>query len=224
MINDLETLGFSIIENVYTEVEIRDILRLVESQNLSGQFGVREFLLRHSVLQNIVFNKNLKHIISRIAPTCNKSIKSIYFGKPPTSNWIINWHQDLTINLANRAEIVGYKNWRELPDRVVVQPNRELLENIFTIRIHLDDCTEKNGALRIIDKSHLKGIIRINEWNREEKETICEVPCGGVLLMKPLLIHSSRRTENDLNRRVIHMEFTDQNLPSGLEWKEMIEI
>ena len=31
-------------------------------------------------------------------------------------------------------------------------------------------------------------------------------------------------TENDLNRRVIHMEFTDQNLPSGLEWKEMIEI
>ena len=42
--------------------------------------------------------------------------------------------------------------------------------------------------------------------------------------MKPLLLHSSRRTENQKNRRVIHIEFTDKQLPAGLKWKEMIEI
>ena len=117
------------------------------------------------------------------------------------------------------------RNWRETKERIVVQPNRELLESIFTIRIHLDDCTVKNGALRVIEKSHLEGTIDIKEWlkSKKGKESICEVDSGGVLIMKPLILHSSRRTENKLNRRVIHIEFTDQELPDGLEWKESIE-
>lgn len=55
-------------------------------------------------------------------------------------------------------------------------------------------------------------------------EKICEVKKGGILIMKPLVLHSSRRTENQKNRRVIHVEFCDESLPNGLEWKEKIEI
>ena len=89
----------------------------------------------------------------------------------------------------------------------------------------MDDCTKENGALKVIEKSHTKGIIDIKNWtkNKKGKETICEVNKGGVLVMKPLILHSSKRTKNDKNRRVIHIEFTEQDLPSGLLWKEKIE-
>ena len=165
-------------------------------------------------------------IIQKISPRCKRAIKSIYFDKPPSANWIVNWHQDLTINLTDKKEVENFKNWSVKNKRVTVQPTIELLENIFTIRIHLDDCTRENGALRVIEKSHKKGIIRIKDWvkNKNGIERICEVQKGGILLMKPLTLHASKRTENQKNRRVIHIEFTNQELPIGLNWKESLEI
>jgi len=193
---------------------------------IENQFGVREFLTDNPEITDSVFTKKLIEIIDRISPKCNKSIKSIYFDKPPNANWIVNWHQDLTINLSNKREVENYKNWRVKPERTIVQPNKELLESIFTIRIHLDDCTKENGALRVIEESHKNGIIAIKEWikNKNGVERICEVKKGGVVVMKPLILHSSKRTENQKNRRVIYIEFTEQELPTGLEWKEKIEI
>jgi ectoine hydroxylase-related dioxygenase (phytanoyl-CoA dioxygenase family) len=88
----------------------------------------------------------------------------------------------------------------------------------------LDHCTSENGALKVIEKSHKHGVIAIEEWKQDKPgtERICEVPLGGIQLMKPLTLHSSYRTENNQHRRVIHLEFTDQELPEGLEWNEAI--
>lgn len=90
----------------------------------------------------------------------------------------------------------------------------------------MDDCTKENGALRVIEKSHKQGIIPIKTWIKEKKgiERVCQVKQGGVLLMKPLTLHASKRTENQKNRRVIHLECIDKSLPEGLEWKEKINL
>ena len=226
MRNSLREKGFKIIENIYSSKEIDEILTLLDSKEIDNKFGIREFLMDHPEIQEKVFTKKLKKIIHQIAPNCHKSIKSIYFDKPPSANWIVNWHQDLTINLRNRKEVENYKNWRTKEDRVVVQPDLDMLDSIFTIRIHLDDCKKENGALRIIESSHRKGVIQISDWiiDKAGKERICEVNKGGVLVMKPLVLHASRRTENNLNRRIFHIEFTEKELPKGLEWKERIEI
>lgn len=127
--------------------------------------------------------------------------------------------------LTDKKETANFKNWRVKDGRTVVQPNKKLLENIFTIRIHLDDCTKENGALRVIEKSHKKGIIEMKNWTKSKNdvEKICEVQSGGIVIMKPLILHSSKRTENEQKRRVIHIEFTDQELPTGLHWNEKIE-
>lgn len=217
--------GYEIVEGVFSEWEIDEILQLIQSKGINKQFGVREFLFDHPEIAKTVFSERLLSVIREIASNCDKSIKSIYFDKPSSANWIVNWHQDLTINLQNRKTVTGYKNWRVKSERTVVQPNLEMLESIFTIRIHLDDCTKENGALRVIENSHTQGVIEIKDWIQEKngKERICEVKKGGILIMKPLLLHASRRTENQQNRRVIHIEFTDQSLPEGLEWKEEIE-
>lgn len=220
----LDQNGFEIIQNIYSTDEIDEIVQLVESLDLENRFGVREFLSDHPAITKKVFTARLIEIVKHIAPNCDKSIKSIFFDKPPQANWIVNWHQDLTINLTNQKEVDGFKNWRKTNERIIVQPDTKMLESIFTIRIHLDDCTEENGALRVIEGSHKNGVIEIKDWIKSKNgtERICEVGKGGIVIMKPLTLHSSRRTENNKNRRVIHIEFTDQALPDGLQWKEKV--
>lgn len=222
---ELQKKGFSIVEGIYTHEEIDRILALIRTKDLGKAFGVRSFLTDHPDVARLVFTDRLIGIVKEIAPTCTQSIKSIYFDKPPNANWIVNWHQDLTINVTHKAELEGYKNWRTKDERTIVQPTREMLESIFTIRIHLDDCSRKNGALKVINGSHNKGVIDIKSWhsNGDTSEELCEVGKGGIVLMKPLTLHASRRTENHQNRRVIHIEFTDATLPQELEWKEKIE-
>ena len=38
-----------------------------------------------------------------------------------------------------------------------VQPPAEVLEHMVSMRLHLDNCGEENGALRVIPGSHLHG-------------------------------------------------------------------
>jgi len=220
----LQEKGFEIIENIYSEKELNEITKLIERQGVENKFGVRKFLFDKPKIAKKVFNENLIATIRNILPNCTKSIKSIYFDKPPNANWIVNWHQDLTINLKGKKDIQDYKNWRSNSERTIVQPNVELLENILTVRIHLDDCTKENGALRVIEKSHEQGVIEIKDWVKTKvgEERICELKKGGILLMKPLILHSSKRTENEKNRRVIHIEFCEMDLPEGLEWNEAV--
>ena len=219
---NLQKDGFDIVENIYSKKELDVIIEQLDALEFGNQFGYRTFLHQHKPIARLLFSDKLKALIHKVNPNCRYSIKSIYFNKPQIANWIVNWHQDLTINVTNKKEILGYINWRNLKDRTVVQPDLQLLENIFTLRIHLDDCTKENGALRVVKGSHKNGVIPIKEWmeSNGDEETICEVNKGGVLVMKPLILHASRRTENQKNRRVIHIEFSDKALPNGLEWKE----
>jgi hypothetical protein len=43
------------------------------------------------------------------------------------------------------------------------------------------------------------------------------------MIMKPLLLHSSSRTTNNQKRRVIHIEFSNQELPKEIQWAERME-
>ncbi|CAA9197346.1 hypothetical protein FLACOL7796_01629 [Flavobacterium collinsii] len=131
------------------------------------------------------------------------------------------YHQDLTISVDQKIEVKNFENWTVKQNQFAVQPPKEVLEKNFTIRIHLDKTTKENGALKVINNSHSKGIFRVENMDfANENETICEVEQGGIMIMKPLLFHASNKTTNNERRRVIHIEFSNQQLPSGLEWSE----
>jgi ectoine hydroxylase-related dioxygenase (phytanoyl-CoA dioxygenase family) len=105
-----------------------------------------------------------------------------------------------------------------------VQPPLKILQGNFTIRIHLNDTDENNGALKVIEGSHLKGICRSETINRaKEKEVVCRLHKGSVMIMRPLLQHASNRTINN-RRRVVHIEFSNSSLPKPLNWSEKIGI
>lgn len=222
----LEQDGFVTIPKIYNKSEVENIIKFIEANQTEKVFGEREYLIKYPKLVDAIFTPNLREILDDFFTQAYAIIKSIYFDKPPNANWVVNWHQDLTINLDTKSNIIGFPNARKLKERIVLRPNIKVLENIVTVRIHLDDCTQENGALRVIKNSHQNGVIAISDWllKKTGEEIICEVPAGGCLFMKPLTMHSSRRTENKKNRRVLHVEFCSMPLEKELKWKERIEV
>jgi len=229
--SEIEELGFTTIENIYSTEEVQKIIETINQVDTSKDtfrksndlFAIRQFLKEVPETQNLIFNENLQKVISELFGKNYFVIKSIYFDKPETSNWYVSYHQDLTISVDKKIELDNFKFWTTKQNQFAVQPPIEILENIYTIRIHLDDTDENNGALKVIEKSHLKKIYRPEniDW-KTEKETTCNVNKGGIMIMKPLTLHSSSRTTNNKKRRVIHIEFSDTNLPKGLNWSEKL--
>ena len=225
--------GFSVMENIYSDEEIQNILTIIDQTDSSNEtfrktndlFAIRQFLREIPTVIDLIFTENLKSVMKEIIGGDFFVVKSIYFDKPETSNWYVPYHQDLTISVDKKMEIKNFELWTTKQNQFAVQPPIEFLENITTIRIHLDDTDENNGALRVVPKSHLKKIYRPEtiDWNKEI-ETICRVKKGGIMLMKPLTLHSSKRTTNNKKRRVIHIEFSNRELPNELNWAERINL
>jgi hypothetical protein len=64
----------------------------------------------------------------------------------------------------------------------------------------------------VIPNSHLNGISRPEnmDWTKET-EVSCNVKEGGIMI-------------NNKQRRVIHLEFSNQELPAGLQWAERLHL
>tara|TARA_B100001115_G_C15843580_1_gene423807 strand:- start:415 stop:1155 length:741 start_codon:yes stop_codon:yes gene_type:complete len=230
---EFEELGSSIISGVFNESEINlmiDLIEkvkpapetLIENENL---FAIRQLLIQVPGLSNLIFTPFFSQIFLQLADADYFLSKAIYFDKAGQSNWFVAYHQDLSISVKKKASVSGYRHWTLKKGQYGVEPPLEILENTITIRIHLDDTGAENGALRIIPKSHKKGIHRFSsaETNLQE-EQICEVERGSIHIMSPLLMHASSRSSSKQTRRVIHLEFNSANLAKPLEWLEYLRI
>lgn len=227
--NSFNKYGHLVIDQVYTATEIEKLSRAISAADTKNDnfrktndlFAIRQFLKEMPQLAPLVFNGKIKQVIAQNLGADYFVVRSIYFDKPPLSNWAVPWHQDITISVNERQDIAGFTGWTIKQDQYSVCPPAFYMQNICTLRIHLDDTDAGNGALKVLSASHLQGIKRTNEIQIEkEKIAVCNVPRGGVMLMKPLLFHSSDKTTGDRRRRVIHIEMSNVHLPEGLSWSE----
>jgi ectoine hydroxylase-related dioxygenase (phytanoyl-CoA dioxygenase family) len=148
-------------------------------------------------------------------------VKGTLFDKTPDANWLVPWHQDLTICVNSRVDADGYGPWTIKAGVVNVQPPVSVLERMLAIRIHLDNCDAQNGALRILPGSHRRGRLSAEQVAAIQTEIApitCEIESGGAVLMKPLVLHASSAASDPRHRRVIHIDFAAVDLPPGLSW------
>ena len=228
---EISEKGFTIINDIFSEKEISQIIDVIDSIDTSKEtfrksedlFAIRQFLKEVPESHQFIFNDNIRKIINEIFGDNYFVVKSIYFDKPEKSNWYVSYHQDLTISVDKKLDLKGFGPWTTKQNQFAVQPPIDYLKNIFTIRIHLDDTDENNGALKVVPNSHSKEIYRPEtiDWNLETEE-ICSVNKGGIMIMKPLILHGSNRTTNHQKRRVIHIEFSNMELPEEINWSERL--
>lgn len=148
-------------------------------------------------------------------------VRAIYFDKSPDSNWLVPWHQDLTIAVEEEIETDEFAPWSRKDGIPHVQPPVEILEQMLTLRIHLDPADDTNGALRLIPRSHRFGKLsaeQIQAMRQNDPEETCTADAGDVLLMRPLILHASKRSATNRRRRILHIEYSAFDLPFPLRW------
>ena len=226
---EIETNGFRIVDSYLDRDSIETLIQDITALNpITDRAGIRNLLELVPSVRTLAQSREIRSLVEPILGNNARVVRGIFFDKQPTANWKVPWHQDLTIAVKNRLEIPDFQPWSVKAGIPHVQPPVEILEQMLTVRIHLDRTDESNGALKVIPGSHTQGrltTLEIERWKQSPTSSInCEA--GGILLMRPLLLHASsiaiwqsQRYSNVPNhRRVIHLEYAAQSLPAGLEW------
>ena len=233
VLEPLEANGFAVVPGLYSFPEVAQILQCVETAINSGLafgcpqevFAIRGLFGEIPNLWPLLATPGLHNLLAEAFPGGCHVIKAMYFDKPSMLNWRVAWHQDLMINVNSRGIHEGFGPWTSKPEGVSVQPPREVLENICTVRIHLDDCDEANGALHVVAGSHRLGVLQGPDMPALTPQSVsCPVPAGGAMLMRPLLLHASHKNTSERPRRVLHIEFASVELPEGLLWRERMPV
>lgn len=226
----IERDGFALLPPILDEATLAELTRAIEHQstldavpNRRGQFAMRHLLERVPKVREIAQSPAIRDLMRALLGDDARVVRGLLFDKTPQANWKVPWHQDLTIAVREKREIEGFGPWSLKDDVVHVQPPVKVLSRMLTLRLHLDDCDESNGALRVLPGSHRVGKLsagQIADWRERTNEVLCSCKRGEVLLMQPLLLHASSAGTSPHHRRVVHLEGSADELPPQLEWHE----
>ncbi|APG06493.1 hypothetical protein BJI69_11030 [Luteibacter rhizovicinus DSM 16549] len=144
-------------------------------------------------------------IATLLAPGA-QAVQCTLFSKSDTSAWSVTPHQDLSIPVHERHDTIGWSGWSHKEGMWFAQPPVEVLEQFVAVRLQLDDNAAETGPLEVVPGTHRMG--RLSSEAIRDAAASCKVPCvverGGVVVLRPLLIHSSAKGRTAGNRRVLH--------------------
>jgi hypothetical protein len=233
--------GFAIIPNLISPDELESLLAGVSAMSAQmsqpavgpalgrrGElaYGVRNLFNLLPGSRELANSAQLHSIVEPILGVNARVVRGIFFDKNTEANWKVPWHQDVVIAVQERVEMPGYGPWSVKAGVVHVQPPVAILENMLTVRIHLDDANPNNGALKVFPQSHLQGRLSadaIKTWQTTAHAVICEAKRGDVSVMHPLLLHASSMADTPSHRRVLHFEYAGVALPEPLRWREELQ-
>jgi hypothetical protein len=220
----LEKDGYAHLSGILSDREMCELASAVEKVRCSQSLPGLRNLLSKSIVVKIFAQRSVAFEIAlQILGNNARPVRAILFDKTPDSNWYVTWHQDLSIPVKAKVEIEGYGPWTTKAGVAHVQPPSGILEKMISLRIHLDDCAVNNGAIKFIAGSHRLGILdhsRVAELRDSSEHSICSANRGDIIVMRPLILHSSSAAETPNKRRVLHLEYAGVNLPAGLQWAE----
>jgi hypothetical protein len=219
--------GYFICERILSCGEVDELRRAIsaipnrdEVRRKRNVYGVRNLLQICPAVRSLASRPHIRQFVAPILGPDAFAVRALFFDKVPGANWSLFWHQDNVISTAERIEVPGYAGWSRKGDVWQVQPPADVLAKMVAVRVHLDDSDVMNGPLRVIPGSHRVGWIDddLDDWKARVPEAVCTVACRGVVVMCPLILHASARSDAVDHRRVIHIEFAAEELPGRLDW------
>jgi ectoine hydroxylase-related dioxygenase (phytanoyl-CoA dioxygenase family) len=217
----VEQLGYAIIPNVLGPEEIQTLAGDLQSSALPrSRAGIRH-LLSHPAVTAVANDPCLLDIAQSILGDNAFPFKATLFDKSPDTNWLITWHQDTALPLREKHETAGWGPWSTKEGICYAHAPASALEKVVALRLHLDDSTNDNGPLRVVPGTHRKGVLSDQEVEAIVSNATpinCLVSKGGVILMRPLIIHASSKSQSNVPRRVLHIEYAiEEAVPPPLQ-------
>lgn len=214
--------GFEIVDDFISEPHLLNILSELE---LSGQKicggGLRSPEKVFDAVKSLIDSPELLQRAESYLGSASYFVRAILFDKTPSNNWLVSWHQDKTIAVSHKKNILGWGPWSVKGDYHHVQPDIGVLNNMVTFRLHLDASTEENGCIRLIPGSHEQGLLAASEIAScvEKSEfVLCEAKRASALVMRPHILHASSKASKPSSRKVLHVEYSSYSLPEGLQY------
>jgi ectoine hydroxylase-related dioxygenase (phytanoyl-CoA dioxygenase family) len=215
--SELSQAGYSVLPDLIGIEEVDAIARRVDGAPGMGTRRLLDAPWCRYLAETLTANELLRELGTENA----EPVQCTLFNKSPDKNWLVSLHQDLSIPVAERVSSAHCIGWSEKEGEVFVQPPVAVLQEVLALRVHLDDCDERNGALRVVPGSHRLGRLTAAQAIQARDamgEVTVTVPRGGAMLLRPLLLHASSKSVVDGPRRVLHFVFGPRNLPEGLRW------
>jgi len=213
--------GFAIISGVLGRNDIEPLLEELSRKHLPrSRAGVRHAMKLPAVF-GMASSSQLLEIASEILGGNVIPFRATLFDKSPKANWLVVWHQDTALPLRERRETPGWGPWSVKEGVNYAHAPASALEQVVALRLHLNDSTSENGPLRVLPRTHTLGVLtddQIRNLAGRVEQVECLVPRGGVLAMRPLIVHASSKSATEAPRSVLHIEYARvHGLSDGLE-------
>jgi hypothetical protein len=186
-------------------------------------YGARNLLAAFPPSRTLWRTPPLIALLTDVLGSACGLVRGLYFDKPPDATWSLPWHQDLTIAVRDHSlPSERFQNRTFKAGVPHVEAPEEILRNMLTLRIHLDDATPDNGPLQVLPGSHAA-----RDAAATGPPVTILAAAGDVLAMRPLLAHCSGVSHPHVTqrRRVIHLEFAaSSNLPDGYAWHDFLPL
>jgi len=218
---EFDRQGFLVFEEVLSPAECDAALLAVGALDTTGP-GSRRLLFDPTIC-SIATRLKQSSLLLDLLPKDPVCVQCTLFSKLAVSNWSVSPHQDLSISVRERVESKELASWRDKDGLLFTQPPTQVLEQMVAVRVQLDGDSERTGPLQVVPGSHRLGRLAASDaWSFAATRTLCTPPRGGAVVIRPLLIHSSGKSDSDLCRRVLHFLYGPAALPFGLNWADAI--
>jgi ectoine hydroxylase-related dioxygenase (phytanoyl-CoA dioxygenase family) len=208
--NDTTAQGFTVIEAVLDGTEVAELARTLKTPEFDRSRAGARHLMNHPAVSAVATDPRLVAIARRFLGETAIPYKATLFDKSPARNWLVAWHQDTALPLCERREIPEWGPWSTKAGVTYALAPVSALSQVVALRLHLDDSRPDNGPLRVLPGTHTLGLLtesKIARLTTEVPAVDCIAPAGGVVAMRPLIVHASSKAESDLPRRVLHIEY-----------------
>jgi ectoine hydroxylase-related dioxygenase (phytanoyl-CoA dioxygenase family) len=216
--DEVARAGFTIVSGVLPGSEMETLVAALAGATRS-KAGARH-LMTNADVARVAHDPRVLALATHVLGVAAIPYRATLFDKSPGTNWLVSWHQDTALPVRERCETSGWGPWSTKAGVLHASAPARVLEQIVALRIHLDDSTAQNGPLRVIPGSHRVGVLTadaISQAVARDGVRECPVPRGGILVMRPLLIHASSKAITAAPRRVLHLEYACSiDLEAGL--------
>ncbi len=213
----LPELGYEHHRHFLEESEVAELAELFKRLP-EGRPGHR---LPPAALSGLGSIDRVQALVAEYIGAAARPVRVLLFDKRDGGNWALAWHQDRTIEVQKRVDTSGFGPWTVKQGRPHVAPPVALLEEMITVRLHIDAVDRENGPLLVAPGSHKRGLIPERDIlavveDGDVGECLADV--GDVWMYSTLILHASAKAAPGRRRRVVQIDFSAETLPGGLAW------
>ncbi len=215
----VEIHGFATVPDVLSSFEIYRLASELDQASVTrSRAGIRH-AMKCPAVAAIARDPRLYDLARAVLGRKAFPYRATLFDKSPDINWLVVWHQDTAIPLRARHERADWGPCSVKEGVLYAHAPAHALSQVLALRLHLDDSNFANGPLRVLPETHVKGVLSadsIQDLAKSHAAVECIVPQGGILAMRPLLVHASSKSRAQQPRRVLHIEYATAPMLDGL--------